>query len=127
MPPIGRTNPHARTLRTLSTDAERALWSRLRNRQLADLKFRRQATVGPYIVDFLCLEQMLVVEANGGQHTPEADRARTAYLEARGFTVLRFFNDDILRNMDGVLTLILSAATKAKPSPNPHPLAGEGA
>lgn len=126
MPPIGRSNPHARTLRANATDAERKLWNHLRNRQLADLKFRRQATVGPYIADFLCVERSLIVEADGGQHGDEQDRLRTSYLQSRGYSVLRFWNDDILRNMDGVLTMILEAANKAEPSPNPLPQAGEG-
>jgi very-short-patch-repair endonuclease len=124
--PVGRTNPHARTLRRDSTKAEMMLWGRLRNRQLAGLKFRRQATVGPYIVDFLCKEIGLVVEADGGQHNEDVDRPRTDFLEGGGLAVLRFWNNDILANLNGVLTMILAASEKAKPSPNPLPLAGEG-
>lgn len=124
--PIGQTNPHAGTLRQNATGAERLLWSHLRNRQIGDFKFRRQATIGPYIADFLCAELSLIVEADGGQHSENTDRARTAFLKARGYTVLRFWNDDILRNTNGVLTLILAEAQKLKPSPNPLPPAGEG-
>ena len=124
--PIGRTNPHASTLRANATDAERLLWARLRNRQLSDLKFRRQATIGPYIADFLCTERMLIIEADGGQHREEADRSRTAFLEARGYTVIRFWNDDILQNIDGVLTMILDAAQKAETLTQPSPVNGRG-
>ena len=124
---IGATNPHARPLRRASTDAERLLWQRLRNRQLANRKFRRQATLGAYIVDFLCLEAQLVVEADGGQHDEEKDKARTTFLTARGLRVIRFWNHEILANIDGVLEAILMALEeKEEPSPNPLPRAGEG-
>ena len=106
---IGATNPHARPLRHNATDAERLLWQRLRNRQLANRKFRRQATLGAYIVDFLCLEAQLVVEADGGQHDEEKDKARTTFLTARGLRVIRFWNHEILANIDGVLEAILMA------------------
>jgi len=121
---IGKTNPHAKRLRRDSTDAERKLWQRLRSRQL-NAKFRRQATIGPYIVDFLCIEAGLVVEADGGQHSTESDAARTAWLKSRGFRVARFWNNDILANIDGVLQSII-ALLKQAPSPNPLPPAGEG-
>jgi len=115
---IGATNPHARPLRRNATDAERLLWDRLRNRKLADHKFRRQATVGPYIVDFLCPEARFVIEADGGQHSDEADATRTAFLTARGLRVLRFWNHDILANIDGVLEAILIALKEQEPSPS---------
>jgi len=126
--PIGRTNPHARPLRRGATDAEKLLWQRLRNRQINGLKFRRQATVGPYIADFLCADARLIVEADGGQHTVEHDAARTASLNSRGYRVLRFWNHDILANPLGVLEAIATAAAEQgkEPSPNPLPLAGEG-
>jgi very-short-patch-repair endonuclease len=123
---IGRTNPHARTLRVNSTDAEVRLWSHLRKRQLAGLKFRRQDTLGPTIVDFLSPELKLIIEADDGQHSEDTDRAGTAFLQAHGYTMLRFWNDDILRNIDGVLTMVLDAPRKAEPSPSPLPQAGEG-
>ena len=85
-------------------------------------KFRRQATIGPYIVDFLCIEAALVVEADGGQHSPDRDAVRTAWLESRGLRVARFWNNDILQNIDGVLQSILLLLEKeGKPSPNPLP------
>jgi very-short-patch-repair endonuclease len=126
---IGKTNPQARRLRQNATDAEQLLWQHLRSRQLNGLKFRRQATVGPYIADFLCVEARIVVEADGGQHSEVKDSARTQFLQSRGFRVLRFWNHDILENVDGVLTIIAAAARQEEmkiPSPNPLPQAGEG-
>ena len=118
---IGTTSPHARPLRRNATDAERLLWDRLRNRQLAGHKFRRQATVGPYIVDFLCLDARLVVEADGGQHSEEKDKARTAFLTTRNLRVIRFWNHDVLANIDAVLEAILIALAQQIPAPNPLP------
>jgi very-short-patch-repair endonuclease len=107
MPPVKRQiSVHAASLRRLATDAERLLWSRLRARRLG-WKFRFQHTIGPFVGDFVCLKRKLVVEADGGQHNPEIDRARTAYLRRRGFRVVRFWNHDILQNIDGVLQTIL--------------------
>jgi very-short-patch-repair endonuclease len=105
------------------------IWRALRSRQLEDLKFRRQATIGPYIPDFVCIEARLVVEIDGGQHAEELDRERTRFLEQRGFKVLRFWNNDVLANSEGVLETILRVAQVRKkegPSPNPLPRAGEG-
>ena len=102
---------NARALRANQTEAESRLWQRLRDRQLAGAKFRRQAPVGPYIADFICLAAKLIVEIDGGQHADnaEADAARTAWLEDQGFRVLRFWNNDVLDNTDGVLEEILAA------------------
>jgi very-short-patch-repair endonuclease len=95
---------HARTLRRASTDAETKLWWLLRSRQFADIKFRRQMPLGPWIVDFVSFEKMLVVEADGGQHAEnKSDQARDVDLQKRGFRVLRFWNNDILRNANGAL------------------------
>lgn len=99
----------ARRLCQDATDVERILWRALRGRQLDGLKFRRQHPIGPYVADFACLERGLVVELDGGQHTPEADAARTAFLEREGFRVLRFWNPDILSNLDGVLQAVRRA------------------
>ena len=124
---IGQTNPHARPLRRAATEAEQRLWHHLRNRQLADLKFRRQATIGPYIADFLCVELMLIVEADGGQHQPEADQERTAFLEARDYEVLRFWNNDVLGNTIGVLEVIAATAEeRRKTLTQPSPASGRG-
>jgi very-short-patch-repair endonuclease len=85
-----------------TTDAERKLWSKLRGRQLASVKFRRQHPLGPYVLDFYAEDHRLVVEVDGGQHTPEADAARTAWLEARSCRVLRFWNNEVLLSLPDV-------------------------
>lgn len=107
---IGATNPYAKRLRRDATDAEDRLWQALRNRQLGGLKFRRQASVGRFVADFVCAGKQLIVEVDGGQHSEEADAARTAKLEALGFRVIRFWNNDVSENLDGVLTRILAEA-----------------
>ena len=98
----------ARRLRREMTGPERKLWSRLRNNQLHGLKFRRQVPLGPYVVDFLCQEAKLVVEIDGFQHasTIDADEQRTAWLAENGYRVLRFWNNDVLQELDGVLEKI---------------------
>ena len=102
MYPVRRQiSPHAARLRREQTDVEQALWFAVRNRRLAGYKFRRQATIGPLVADFLCADAMLIVELDGGQHDEEADAARTAYLESRGYRVLRFWNNDAADNLDG--------------------------
>ena len=107
MPPVRRQiSPHAARLRRDATAVERRLWHALRNRQLEDFKFRRQATIGRYVVDFLCIEAKLIVELDGGQHDVDADAARTAFLEAAGYHVLRFWNVDVVENFDGVMEAI---------------------
>lgn len=107
----------AKTLRTTMTDAERKLWSRLRNRQLRGCKFVRQLPIGPYIADFACREADLVIELDGGQHAEsERDTLRTQELARHGYAVLRFWNNDVLNNMDGVLTSLVEHLAKA-PSP----------
>jgi len=90
------------------TEAEKKLWLRLNNRQLAGHKFRNQMPVAPYITDFGCLELKLIVEVDGGQHADNRarDEIRTAYLQARGYRVLRFWNTDVMRNIDGVIEVI---------------------
>ena len=100
----------ARALRAALTEGERKLWQRLRNRQLSGAKFRRQHPIGPYIVDFFCLEARLTIELDGSQHGEEAqaraDERRTEYLQQQGYTVLRFWNEEVLDNLDGVLETI---------------------
>jgi very-short-patch-repair endonuclease len=100
-----------RRLRREQTEAESLLWQNLRAKRLNGAKFRRQHPIGDHIVDFCCLRHQLVIEIDGGQHAEEAekDAARTARLEARGFKVIRFWNDDVLRNLEGVLTSIADA------------------
>ena len=115
----------ARGLRKRQTDAERALWSRLRNKELAGIKFRRQQAVGPYIVDFVSFQAKLIVEVDGGQHNQPRrmanDDGRDKWLHAQGFQVLRFWNSDVLKNIDGVLERI-SAALSPEFHPHPNPL-----
>jgi very-short-patch-repair endonuclease len=102
--------PTARELRTQSTDAERLLWRHLKAKQLEGLKFRRQEQIGRFIVDFVCYEKALILEADGGQHAmeQEKDAERTRWLNAQGFTVLRFWNHEILTNIEGVMETIRS-------------------
>ena len=103
-------NPKARSLRRSSTDAERRLWSALRDRRLTKYKFRRQHPIGAYIVDFACTRHALVIELDGGQHADNAaDARRTAWLESEGWRVVRFWNNDVLGNVSGVIEAILGA------------------
>ena len=109
-----------RLLRKAPTEAEKKLWSRLRQHQLG-CKFRRQHPVGGYIADFACVEHRLIVEADGGQHADNPhDIIRTKRLEALGWRVLRFWNNDILANPDGVVETILQAI-QASPAETPSP------
>ena len=102
----------ARKLRRDQTDAERTLWARLRSKQLIGAKFRRQQPVGPYIVDFINFDSRLVVEIDGGQHNEEKmihkDDNRTRWLRERGYRVLRFWDNEVLQNVDSVLEKILA-------------------
>ncbi|GHU27554.1 endonuclease [Betaproteobacteria bacterium] len=102
--------PKAKALRKQMTDAEHCLWRQLRDRRFCEVKFRRQEPIGPYIVDFVALSEKLVIELDGGQHADEAaivyDNKRTAYLEAQGYRVLRFWNDDCLVRTAQVLDQI---------------------
>ena len=120
----------ARNLRKNQTDAESALWAELRSRQLSGHRFKRQHPIGPYIVDFVCLESNLVVELDGGQHqiSIEYDAERSKYLNQHGFSVLRFWNNQVLTEIEGVKEAILLALTRytEKPNPHPNPLPCEG-
>lgn len=107
MRPVRRKiSPHAAKLRRDRTDAEDRFWQAVRNRQLDGFKFRFQHSLWPYVADFACLEAMLIVELDGGQHGEVRDARRTAFLEAKGFRVLRFWNHDVLENLEGVLTVV---------------------
>ncbi|MBR9806142.1 endonuclease domain-containing protein [Hyphomonas pacifica] len=110
---MGGTTKRARQLRRDQTFAERLVWARLRNRQLNGWKFRRQHPIGPYYADFACLDLMLVVELDGDSHGTQADISRdtqrTAFLEAQGWTVVRFWNVEVLDSLDGVLRQIHDA------------------
>jgi lipoyl(octanoyl) transferase len=117
----------ARPLRENQSDAEKLLWRHLRNRQVEGAKFRRQQMIAPYIVDFVCFESRLIVELDGGQHAEqvEYDERRTRFLEDQGFRVLRFWNNDVFSNIEGVLQRIVENLNP--PSPPPSPARGEGA
>ena len=101
----------ARALRKNPTQAERRLWRALRLRQIGNVKFRRQQPIGNYVADFVCLEHRLIVEVDGGQHASRVayDKRRTRWLESRGYVVLRFWNNDVLANTDGVVQSIFDA------------------
>jgi very-short-patch-repair endonuclease len=110
----------AKSLRTNSTDAERKLWSKLRDRRLLGFKFVRQQAIGRYIADFACRQADLIIELDGGQHTEDKalayDEERTRVLAEHGYEVIRFWNNDVADNIDGVLQVIADRLAKA-PSP----------
>ena len=112
----------AKSMRSGATEAEAVLWKRLRAGRLLGFKFKRQQPIENYIVDFVCFEQKLIVELDGGQHADSAlaaaDAARTQWLEAKGYRALRFWNDEALNRTDDVLEAII-AALRAHPSPQP--------
>jgi very-short-patch-repair endonuclease len=105
------TTNQARQLRKNLTDAERRLWKHLRSRQMGSHKFRRQQPIGSYIVDFVCFKKRLIVAVDGGQHSQQAvyDNARTEWLESQGFRVLRFWNNQVLEEIEAVESVIWAA------------------
>src|ERR1043166_6920659 len=111
----------ARRLRRNQTDAERVLWFRVRDRRLNGLKFKRQVPIDKYVVDFSCAEAKLIVELDGGQHATCDETNRTVVLEAMGYLVLRFWNNDVLQNTEGVLEEILNTVSRY-PQETPHPV-----
>nr|WP_299753641.1 endonuclease domain-containing protein [Devosia sp.] len=134
MYPVRRQiSPYAARLRCDRTDVEQIIWQALRSRQCDGFKFRFQATIGSYVVDFLCVEAMLVVEIDGGQHEPERDTRRTEFLRERGYFLIRFWSSDVIENRGGVLEAIRlaaiarMAAKKKKTLTQPSPMKmGEG-
>jgi very-short-patch-repair endonuclease len=115
----------AKNFRQRQTDAENLLWNQLRDRKLNGVKFRRQHCIGKYIVDFACLKKKLIIEIDGGRHNDSAKKAddeqRTAWLEAEGYNVLRYWNNDVQENIEGVIENI-SEYLLLKKHPHPDPL-----
>jgi very-short-patch-repair endonuclease len=112
----------ARALRQQASEAEKALWKQLRGRRLSGFKFRRQVVIENYIVDFVCLEAWLVIEADGGQHMEQKkyDERRSRFLESKGFKILRFWNHEILAELNSVLEQV-ELVLNNPPSPQPSP------
>jgi len=118
-----RQRQFARRMRAEPTDAERVLWQRLRHDvSLSGSHFRRQAAIGPFIVDFVSRKAKLVIELDGGQHDWQhaSDASRTRRMEAAGYRVLRFWNNDVLGNIEGVLDEIQRTLTTPTPDPSPQ-------
>lgn len=112
-----RGKDNARALRKSETDAERKIWQLLRSRSLNGAKFRRQNPVDPYVIDFICINEKLIIELDGGQHQQALayDAQRTAFLEQAGYRVLRFWDNDVLLNTENVMQVIFDVL--AHPSP----------
>jgi len=110
------TLKNARNLRHNMTKEEVKLWNRLKNRQLLNLKFRRQVPIGEYVVDFFCTEKNFIIELDGGQHNEpsniEYDEKRTEYLQQQGYKVLRFWNDEVWNNFADVIDKIISEVSE---------------
>ena len=106
-----RGKRHARTLRKSETDAERKIWQLLQSRALKGAKFRRQHPVGSYVVDFMCINEKLIIELDGSQHQPQKsyDAQRTAFLEQAGYRVIRFWDNDVLLQTESVMQAIFDA------------------
>lgn len=119
----------ARDLRNNSTEAECLLWRYLRNSQLEGIKFRRQQPIETYIVDFVSFYKKIVIELDGGQHSENVvyDKERSSCLHKNGFTVLRFWNNEVFENIEGVLEVIRQLCLEvASPTPHPPPSRGGG-
>ncbi|MBW8745231.1 MAG: endonuclease domain-containing protein [Sphingomonas sp.] len=113
-------------MRRSGTDAERLIWNALRSRRLGGFKFRRQTWIGAYRADFVCIEARLIVELDGSQHSDAVkyDMQRDASLAEAGYRTLRFWNNDVTGNLDGVLEIILRACAERLPSPSRRDAAG---
>ncbi|MDW5510132.1 endonuclease domain-containing protein [Serratia proteamaculans] len=122
-----KSTPVSRRLRANMSNAEKMVWLQLKDRRFYGLKFRRQFPVGPYFVDFVCWQRKLVIELDGGQHMGQAsyDTRRSHFLVSRGFSVLRFWNDEVLNHWDGVAEIIMQYLTVDEGSPHPDPLPQE--
>lgn len=120
-PYSNKQKTNARKLRRAQTDAERKLWTRLRDRQIGGAKFRRQHSVGPFITDFCCVERGLVIELDGGDHAVEiaADQKRSIFLKNAGYRVLRFWDNEVLTQLEVVLEEIVRLLQTPSPLPSP--------
>jgi very-short-patch-repair endonuclease len=109
----------AKALRKNFTDTERLLWRHMRAKQMEGYKFRRQEPIGGYIVDFVCQEKKIVIEVDGGQHSVERERdiERDKWLEGQGYKVLRFWNNEVLTKINGVLEVIRNSLNHPPPTP----------
>ena len=118
----------AKGMRHRQTNAETLIWTALRGARLQGFKFKRQQPIGPYIVDFVCFEHSLIIEIDGGQHGDEAssDHERSKWLQSQGFTILRFWNNEVIERKDDVLESIIRAL-REYPSPQPLSHKGRGA
>jgi very-short-patch-repair endonuclease len=129
-PAVDQRVPRARALRRDATEAEKKLWQHLRQPPFRQHHFRRQATIGSFFADFASHQLRIVIELDGGQHSVSTtDEARTRYLEANGYRVLRFWNNEVLENTSGVLSTIDAAVNADRPptpNPSPPPSAGGG-
>ncbi|MGB3320593.1 MAG: DUF559 domain-containing protein [Sphingopyxis granuli] len=116
-----RPTARSRELRLNATDAERKLWAQISARKVAGVRFNRQFPIGPFICDFVSRGTRLVIEVDGGQHAVDVakDEARTAYLEARGYRVIRFWNNDVLERIEGVVSEIEHLLATCPPPPPP--------
>jgi very-short-patch-repair endonuclease len=124
---------NAKTLRRNLTDAEQKLWYHLRAHRFMGRKFKRQKPIGRYVVDFVCLEEKLIIELDGGQHAEnqEYDQERDSWLRSQGYTVLRFWNNELMNETDSVLERIRlalehEAVSSETLSPGPSPVNGRG-
>jgi very-short-patch-repair endonuclease len=117
---MARLTERARALRRNQTEAEARLWNELRGRRLAEAKFVRQYQIGNFIADFACRSARLAIELDGGQHSAsERDARRTRVIEAYGYRVIRFWNNEVMENMDGILQTIASELAIARNKPSP--------
>src|SRR5260221_11883803 len=123
MRPRSQRPDRARRLRGNPTEVEKRMWRRIRKRQLHGHRFRRQVPLGPYVVDFACIELSLIIEVDGGQHSwlEKQDAMRTDWLEAHGWRVVRFWNNDVIENIHGVLERLVIELGNGGDIPHPDP------
>jgi very-short-patch-repair endonuclease len=126
--PSDGAHDRAKQLRHEMTEAEKIIWQMLRSRQIEGHRFRRQVPLGRYIADFVCHEARLIVEIDGGQHDLSSEREvlRTRFLESEGYHVLRFWNNEVTENPEGVQSAIARELHEHHPHPHPPPSKGEG-